>query len=90
VLSRIFELRGSNRRLENNDELLHNFYFSSHVRVIKSRRREKMVNMNNEGKGPLGRPWSRVVDNIKTTSYAAECNLKLHTGMYVTLYFIIK
>lgn len=82
------ELRGSNRRLENYHELLHNLYFSSHVRVIKSRRRKKMVNMNNEGKGPPGRPSSRVVDNIKTTSY--ECNLKLHTGMYVTFYFIIK
>jgi len=68
------ELRRRNWRLENNEELLHNLYFSPHVRVIRSRRRKRMVNIahmgeqNNEGKGPLGRPSSRVVDNMKTTS----------------------
>jgi hypothetical protein len=56
------ELRGRNRRVEYNEKLLHNLYFSPHVRVIRSRRRERMVNIahmggqNNESKGPLGRP----------------------------------
>jgi len=68
------ELRGRNRRLEYNNDLLHNLYFSPHVRVIRSRWRERMVNIahmggqNNESNCPLGRPLSRVVDNIKTTS----------------------
>jgi hypothetical protein len=58
------ELRGRNWRLENNEELLHNLYFLPHVRVIRSRRRKRMVNIsqmgeqNNEGKSPLGRPSS--------------------------------
>jgi hypothetical protein len=30
-----------------------------------------MGGKNNEAKCPLGRPFSRVVDNIKTTSYVA-------------------
>jgi len=30
-----------------------------------------MGGQNNEGKGPLGRPSSRVAGNIKTTSEAA-------------------
>lgn len=60
------ELRGRNRRLENNEELLHNLYFSPHVRVIRLRRRERIVRIahmggqNNEGKGPLERRSSRV------------------------------
>jgi hypothetical protein len=55
------ELRGRNRRLEYNEKLLHILYFSR-VRVIRSRRKERMVNIahmggqNNESKGPLGRP----------------------------------
>ena len=70
MLSRIFGTK--KKKLENNEELLHNLYFS-HVRVIRSRRRKRMVNVahmgeqNNEGKSPLGRP-SRVVDNMITTS----------------------
>jgi hypothetical protein len=70
---------GGSRKLHN--EELHNLYFSSSIiRIIKSRRMrwvghvaqmEEKRNMYKlsvgkpEGKGPLGRPRSRWIDNIK-------------------------